>query len=356
MTNPSKAIAHLVAAVAFALLACRLCAQTPTPAQAPLCLPTNPAFPAPPVATTIPATPDELASRVVCVVTQMMPGWNAVEEPQLCDRTCVQERLPQDAQLLCSYDFVWGLTVRFCAAEASDQIIVQVFRMSDELDAFGMFAQHRNDRTITAPEKTQSFWSGDEFHIWRGLFYIRVTPTASGKTMHASAMAAGEAVASQIPAPEQLPLMMRLMPHGRNVPYALRYYRHNVLGQTALGDGLVDTYVEDGTRLTLALLRAPAADELADTAVFAAVVDIVSGSGSNTVTPVSDLGKAAVTVNSKQFGLSYVMREGQYVAVALDVHDRRTAEGVLRIAATNIRISRFGFPEAPAPNPSLSVR
>ena len=64
----------------------------------------------------------------------------------------------------------------------------------------------------------------------------------------------------------------------------------------------------------------------------------LSGGGPATTLP--DLGKAAVTVSSSQFGLSYVMLERQYVALAVNVHDRTTAEGLLRIAGTNIRIVR----------------
>lgn len=337
MTNPSLMTSRLATAALLALLACRLWAQAAAPA--PAAAPAQPAIPPPPVATTIPATPAELTARVLCVVAQMMPGWRAVEQPQRCDRTCVDEHLPQDAELIGAYSFSWGLTVRLLPSESQQEVVVRVFRMTDQLDAFGMFSQHRHDQSVTAPVLTQSFWSGDEFHIWRGLFYIRVTPTAAGNIMHSAAMAAGEAVAAQIPIPDKLPLMMRLMPKGRNLPYTQRYYRQSVLGQAALGDGVVDTYVEDSTKLTLALLRA--ADEQAAECLYAVVLNIVSGSASNTVTRVPDVGRSAATVDSEQFGLCYAVREGRYVALALAVHDRGTAEGLLRIAATNIRISRF---------------
>lgn len=341
MTNHSHAIGAVATTLALALLAGPLYAQAQATAPATVCptAPATPTIPAPAVATTIPASADEMACRLLAAMAQQMPGWRSVEAPQECDPSCVAERLPEDAALIAHYQFVWGLTVRLLPLEAEHEVVVRVFRMGDELDAFGMFAEHRNDQTVTAQIKTQSFWSGDEFHIWRGLFYIRVTPTASGKTMHASAMAAGEAVAAQIPAPDQLPLMLRLMPQGRNVPYSLRYYRQNVLGQAALGRGLVGTYVENGTRLTLALLAT--CDEPAAAGLYETVLHLASGGGSDCVTPAADVGQAAALVESRQFGLCYVMRQGPYVAAALNVHDRATAEGLLRITATNIRISPF---------------
>jgi hypothetical protein len=149
-------------------------------------------------------------------------------------------------------------------------------------------------------------------------------------------MAAAEAIAAKIPIPERLPLMMRLMPQGRHLPDTLRYYRQNVLGETYLGQGLVDSYFENGEKLTFVLLRTDS--EAAATALYARAVAGLSGGCPATTVP--DLGKAAAVVSSSQFGLSYVMLERRYVALAVNVHDRTTAEGLLRIAGTNIRITK----------------
>lgn len=292
---------------------------------------------APEVAKTAPQTAAELAGRINAVLPASLPGWTITEAPAVCDRTCIAQNLPQDAVLTSTYNFRWCLTLRLMPPEPRQPIEARVFCMGEDLHAFGMFAHYRGEKTVTGQIATQSFWTDNDFHIWRGAFYIRLIPASGDKLLRASVVAAGEATAAQIPIPEKLPAMMRLLPQGRNQPYTLRYDFHGVLGQPTLSDGLVDTYLEEAGKLTLALLRA--ADDMAAVTLYGTVVGLISGGAATA--PVADLGQAAVTINSAQHGLCYVMREGRYVAVALGVHDRPTAEGLLRITGTNIRVSRF---------------
>ncbi|MEI6502189.1 MAG: DUF6599 family protein, partial [Armatimonadota bacterium] len=238
-----------------------------------------------------------------------------------------------------TYDFQWSLTVRLMPTEPHQQIEARIFCMGEDLDAFGLFAHSRDAKTVPGQIAAQSFWAGNDFHIWRGVFYLRLVPASGDKLLRAAVIAAGEAIAAQVPLPDSLPAMMQLLPQVRNVPSTLRYQRQDALGQAALGDGLVDTYLEDGDKLTLTLALLRATSEEAATPLYCRLVGVLEG-GEGAV-PVPDLGRAATTFSSPQYGLCYVMREGRYVAVALGVHDRSTAEGLLRIVGTNIRISRF---------------
>lgn len=291
--------------------------------------------PPPAVAPTVPTSAADMAARLSTIPCDL-PGWTIIEQPLMCDAACVAEHVPEEAAIIKTYDFRWSLTMRLLPADPKQEIDANIYAMGDPLDAFGIFARHQGENTTPGQILTESIWAGNEFHIWRGTFYIRVTPTTADPLLKAAVMAAGEAIAAKIPIPERLPLMMRLMPEGRHLPHTLRYYRQNVLGQTYLGQGLVDTYLENGEKLTFVLLRAD--DEAAAAALYGKTVAGLSGGGPATTLP--DLGKAAASVVSGQFGLSYVMREGRYVALAVTVHDRTTAEGLLRIAGTNIRITR----------------
>jgi hypothetical protein len=289
----------------------------------------------PAVAETVPADAADMAARMARIPVDL-PGWTIIEPALTCDMACVAEHVPQDATLIKTYDFLWSLTMRLLPAEPKQEIDAHIYRMGDELDAFGIFSRHQGEHTVPGQILTKSIWSGNEFHLWRGAFYIRVTPTTGDQVLKGAVMAAAEAIAAKIPIPERLPLMMRLMPQGRHLPDTLRYYHQNVLGQTGLGQGLVDSYLENSEKLTFVLLRADS--DAAAVALYDRAAAALSGGGP--ATPLPDLGKAAASVSSSQFGLSYVMREGRYVALAVNVHDRTTAEGLLRITGTNIRITR----------------
>ena len=130
---------------------------------------------------------------------------------------------------------------------------------------------------------------------------------------------------------------MRLMPGSRTRPDTLRFFRHGALGLPALGDALVDDYTEGADHLTLVLLRA--ADEPAAGTLFERVLEqLAVGTGAVSVPA---LGQQASVADSPANGLCYVLRQDRYVAAAVNVHDRATAEGLLAITATNIRLSRF---------------
>ena len=69
---------------------------------------------------------------------------------------------------------------------------------------------------------------------------------------------------------------------------------------------------------------------------YAALADRVASGTRRLSLPL--VAKQTQTLRSRDYGLCYLMQEGRYVVAALEVHDRDTAEGLLRITATNIRI------------------
>lgn len=284
---------------------------------------------------TEPLAPAEMLARLQ-EIPRTLTGWTLQPQPYVCDRKCLPEHLPYDAEAILSYNYVWSVSVSFIPNEPQHPLMVDIFRMDDPLDAFGVYSHARTSRAIPAAIRSESYWSGDQLHLWRGLFYVRVTPTVTDDVLKAAALAAGEAVAARLPLPPELPLMMRLMPESRGVTSGLRYDRQNLLGQVALGDGLVNQYLEDGTTFTMALLRAP--DTQAAAKVFATASALLAEGTEVKLVPM--LGKEAHVIHSPSHGLCYVMLEGIYTAIALGVHDQQTAEGLLRITGTSIRITR----------------
>lgn len=265
-----------------------------------------------------------------------LDGWQLTDGIQICDQTCLPQHLPVDARTALTYHYLWSVTATFMPPDPKQPIVANVFAMDEDRDAFGLFALGRNDQAVSAPLLTESYWTGNQLHIWRGRFYIRVTPSTDDRLLRAGMIALGENIAAKLPLPDKPPLMMRLMPQGRAKPQALRFYRQNVLDQPSLRDGLVNEYLQDGEPLTFVLLRAQ--DAAAAATLLTIATDLLRQG--STATPLGSLGKQAFVMQSPQYGLSYTMREGSYVALALGVRDRDTAEGLLRLAATNIRIVR----------------
>lgn len=283
-----------------------------------------------------PQSPGELLERLTPLPPQMK-GWSMAPGPQSATGAAAMALLPPDlATVAADYDLQWVLQFNLIPETPRNPVLIEVLNFGDTLDAFGTFAQFRLPDSTVGELKTISYWNGQQVHMWRDRFYVRVTPTVTEAAGRGAALAAVELIASLIPEPPQEPLMMRLIPQGRLVNHSLRYYRRNLLGRLPLGDGIVGRYVENATELQLALIRY--ADDEAARQAYCDVANVLApGTCGN---PLSLLGKQAQVIPTQQFGLTYLMHEGRYLVLALDVHDRDTAEGLLRITATNIRIIR----------------
>lgn len=285
---------------------------------------------------TTPQSPEEFAQRLRPLPPKLV-GWSLAADPVIVQGQAISTLLPPDVVApVLSYRFEWGVQVKLLPQTPPEPVTVEVLRFADPLDAFGAFAQFRTPESAAGEMKAISYWVGDQLHVWRDDFYVRVTPSAAPPAARAAAGAAGEAAMGLLPQPGPFPLMMRIVPQSRQVLHSLRYYRQNLLGRLPLGDGLVGSFYENGTQLQLALLRYPDGDAARDGYCQVAAVLAPGVCGS----PISLLGRSAQTILTQQFGLTYLMQEGQYLAMALDVHDRDTAEGLLRMIATNIRILR----------------
>ncbi len=285
---------------------------------------------------TYPATPEELLARMKPLPARLK-GWTMAPDPQTAAGQAASTLLPPEvAPVVLSYHFDWGVRLQLIPETPHDPVVVEVLRFTDPLDAFGAFAHFRTPTSEAANLKAISYWTGTQHHVWRDTFYVRTTPPPTATPARATAEAAAEAVMSVLPLPGPLPLMMRLMPEARQVTNSLRYYRRDLLANPALGDGLVADYLENGTQLQLALLRY-GTDEAARQAYREVAVLLAPGGGG---TPLALLGRQAQTITSEQFGLTYLVQESRYLILALGVHDPDTAEGLLRITATSIRIVR----------------
>jgi hypothetical protein len=294
------------------------------------------------VAPTAPTKPQELMERLSTVPEQLQ-GWRIGADPIVAEGPQLSTVLSRaDAAAILSYQFQWAVRVTLLpgdlppSAGDASHLTADVLKFADPLDAFGAFAQFRATGAVPLQILRRSYANGDQAVVWRGEFVVRMTPPAAGPTIRTAVLTAAETVAGLLPLPEQLPLMMRLMPEARLAPGTLRYHPRDLLGLGFAGDGLEGSYVEDDTRLRLVLVRT-ASDEAARHAYAAAATALAPGTQS---IPLPLLGRQAQIVTSRRYGLTYLMHEARYLVLALGVHDRDTAEGLLRITATNIRILR----------------
>jgi len=289
-----------------------------------------------PEPTTYPASPAELLARLKPLPAQLK-GWTVAPDPQSATGPVAAGLLaPEAAAVVQAYQLDWLLQLQLLPPAPHEPVALEVLRFADPLDAFGAFSAFRTTTSEHTSLKTASYWTGAQYCVWRENFLLRAIPADGGAPARLTAEVAADAALTVMPLPCQMPLMMRLMPDARQVANSLRYYRQNLLGRLPLGDALAADYHENGTQLQLALVRY--ADDEAARQAYCEVADVLAPGAC--ASPLALLGRQAQVLPTRQFGLAYLVHEGRYLILALNVHDRDTAEGLLRITATNIRIVR----------------
>jgi len=287
-------------------------------------------------ATQAPLSSPENVVRVLTELPLQAEGWSLSGAPVVWNPGNLRQRLGDEAATFLAYGYRWSVSATLLGPGLSRPLTVDVFDMTDDLGAFGVYTLNQSEKAVAAQILNASYWVGNQLHVWRGPLYLRLRPPSNDRVPRSVVYSVGLALAGSLPQPAPLPLLYRLMPEGNRVPLTMRYYRSNALGQPSLGEGMAAAYADSGQRLTFLLLRS--ADPIGAERTYADVARWLKTAAEPR--PLPDLGQQAELLRSPEHGLCYVMREGRYVAAALDVPNRELAEGLLRIAGTNIRILR----------------
>ncbi len=281
-------------------------------------------------------TPQELLQRLAALLPAQN-GWQLAAQPLIVMGEAADELWPENIrQQILEYDWQWAVCLSIQPKTPPEPLKIELLKFAGSLEAFGAFSRFRNSEATAANYKSLSYWKGDELHIWRDDFYVQILPAKASPAHRAAVGAAAEALLSVMPEPTQWPLMLRVMPQGRLVANSLRYYRHRLPLDLPLEDGLSGQYLENGTCLQLILIRC--GNEAEAQQSYQKIIEQLEKK--ETAKAVAMIGRQAHLLPSTQYGLVYLIQEKNYLALALNVHSPQTAESLLRILATNIRIMR----------------
>jgi hypothetical protein len=273
--------------------------------------------------------------------------------PRSYSKDNLWEYIDGEAERFLAYDYRWTVAATYHPANSKAKIDLQVFAFGSDLDAFGAFAQDRNDTTPPALIQSEGFWAGNQLHVWRGPFYVRAAPSSTDAALRVPCFRLVEALFAPLPAPPARPRDLALLPVGDLLPRTVQFVRHDVLGQASLHNAVMATYVEDLPPVRLPRARSTGRPDMPRTAnirlivlvgasapeakqLFADLLAALAGSAHTTV--VEELGDDAAYASTDRYGRILVMRVRNYAAAVIGFDRNRAAEGLLRLLGTNIRV------------------
>jgi hypothetical protein len=277
---------------------------------------------------------EEAIRRALSAASAQLPGLSLREQPRRLDLAGLKDAHPDMGSVIAQYPFCWALQASFATDSGEKPIGVTVVRMQTAVDAFGPFGLQRSDEVTAVALPTAAYWLGDHLHVWRGEHYVRASAPAEDPEARPRAVALVTRVMSDIPVPDTLPTLLRVLPWKvRHVGQPV-YRRGGVLGVSLPHDGVTCEYLEGDETCMLAVLRSDTPAGAGD--LYEELLVALAGSD-DAVAVLPEAGDVAVSFTSEAYGDCVMMREENFVAAVLGYHDSEFGQELLRATGTEIR-------------------
>ncbi len=187
-------------------------------------------------------------------------GWRRVRAPEVFGPDDLWESIDGGAETYVTFGFQELVTMRCSQPELGTEATIEVYRMADDLGAFGVYAQERNPSATFLPIGTEGYTAPNIVNFWNGPYYVKLTAMKVDDRASSALVALAGEISRSIGPPGSLPARSLALPERGQVPHSLKYVPRDILGQSYLVNGFEAQYQIDGKtcRLVTASLDSPA--------------------------------------------------------------------------------------------------
>ena len=194
--------------------------------------------------------PEELLPPLSCA-----PGLKIDGKAALYDRDTLSDRIDGEAELYFPYGFERMAAARYDSAKNPGAgMDVEIFRMGSLLDAFGMYANYRQNDARTLGFGAESSLSGSQLFLYQGRYFLQIQVTGSDSSDADALVACGKAVAARLPGQTGRPAELAVFDRPDLVKGTERYLPESLLGYDFLDKGIMADAVLEGRSLQVFLL------------------------------------------------------------------------------------------------------
>jgi len=240
-------------------------------------------------------------------------GWKIAEGAELYSPETLFDYMDGEAELFFTYGFQELAVGRYIAAEG-EEIRVEVYRLAEPDDAYGLYTFYRQGEEVKVGIEG-SLIPGRWVTFWQNRYYVRVS--ADRTTDDQVLLGLARAISEKLPTEGQRPSLVEALPQEGLVPESVKFFHEklamdnivwmgpeNVLHLSASTDGVAATYQLGNQKAKLVLVRYPDAAQ-AEAAL-------------------SDLKGANIE------GLTAFQQQGEHLVVILHAPDARSAQRLIK--------------------------
>jgi hypothetical protein len=260
-------------------------------------------------------------------------GWKQVGKPRAYNAANLFDLVNGEAQAIQEYSFAGCTHAEYAPAnQTKPALTIDVFDMTDPLNAFGLFSSDRISGKAV-PLGAEGVKIGNSgLNFWKGRYVVRTAILNVSPAAQAAQLAFAKAAAAKIPGNAGPPPIVAALPAGRQ-PRSEKYVKSNVAGQAFLKNAVTARYPStgQGCEVFIATYPAPAAAK-------AALEKYRSFEKSGTgLAPLKGVGEAGFSVVDRYAKNVAVAQKGKYVVGVVRAKEAAGAQKLLREAVSKVR-------------------
>ena len=261
-------------------------------------------------------------------------GWTMVDEPRFFYPENLWEYINGAADGYLIYGFQEVATADYSQESTDREAIIEIYRMQDALNAFGIYTQERNPESNFSNIGVEGYIGSTQVNFWAGPYYVKITVYEESDDLKKEMLKLAANIAGKIEDTGAEPVQTGYFPQKNQLPHTVKYLPLDVLGQSFLANGFEAHYRVNNTGYKMVLVAADDSDaakeELALYRQFIAT-------GGKVLKDLSSPGDGGFTGEDSFYGTMMAVRSGNYIVVVLGVPSESTGMEAITELVGNIR-------------------
>lgn len=314
------AVGAVLAALVFTLPSCGREEPAPPPSDAPGTS-----------ASTLPESSQQLLGLLPA--GNDVPGWAMKGQPKFFGPGNLWEFINGAAEGYLAYGFQEVVSASF--SDGSREVVVDVYKMKDRVNAFGIYAQERNPAAQFVPAGVEGYAAGTALNFWASDYYVKITAFEEQVEIQHAMQAIEAAISRKIGPAGSAPAEIAWFPTENQLPHSVAYIPKDVLGQSYFAGAFEARYRAGSVEYKLLVIDQLSADAAAQ--AFASYRQFMSGQGRTPQDLSVPGGDAGFTGEDGFYGQVLAVRAGRYIVVALGAPSAAAGRDALAQVLRNIQ-------------------
>ncbi len=195
---------------------------------------------------------------------RVVVGWKRAGTPQVFGPDNLWESIDGGAETYLAFGFQELVTLTCSQPELAADATIEVYRMAENVGAFGIYAQERNPAAGFVAIGAEGYTAPNIVNFWNGSYYVKLTATKTNDRIAGSLLSLASEINRRIGPPAPVPAGALAFPMRDQVPHSVKYVPRDILGQSYLANGFEAQYRIGGKPCRLVTASFETADEAAD--------------------------------------------------------------------------------------------